>query len=211
VTVPVARRTRADGDRTRQAILREAVAAATIDGLEGLTIGTLATRTGTSKSGLHALFGSKKGLQLATVDEAARIFTTEVVEPALAADPGIDQLVAFCDAYLDHLERRVFPGGCFFAGAALEMGSRRGPVQERVAEFQGGFVALVRGFATTARRRGQLPRGDDPTRLAFELNGYLLAADANLVLFDDPAVLDLARDVVRRRLGLRPTRRRSPA
>jgi hypothetical protein len=34
------------------------------------------------------------------------------------------------------------------------------------------------------------------------VNGIILAADANFVLHDDPAVLDLARQVVHRRLGL---------
>jgi hypothetical protein len=32
----------------------------------------------------------------------------------------------------------------------------------------------------------------------------LLAANANFVLRDDPAVLDMARQVVRRRLGVAP-------
>ena len=67
-----ARRTRSDGERTRAAILREAVNLATVDGLEGLSIGNLADKLGMSKSGLYAHFGSKEELQLATVDEAAR-------------------------------------------------------------------------------------------------------------------------------------------
>ena len=61
---------------------------------------------------------------------------------------------------------------------------------------------LLRGFAATAIEQNQLPPGEDPDRLAFELNGIVLAADVNFVLHDDPAVLDLARQVVHRRLGL---------
>src|SRR4051795_3708500 len=113
VSAPRARRVRADGERTRRAILREAVSLATVDGLEGLSIGNLADRLGMSKSGLYAHFGSKEQLQLATVDEAERIFRGEVVEPALAAPPGLGQLLVVCDAYFDHLARRTFPGGCF--------------------------------------------------------------------------------------------------
>jgi hypothetical protein len=107
-----------------------------------------------------------------------------------------------CEAFFEHLQRRTFPGGCFFAGAVLEMGTRPGPVKEAVADFQAGFVDLIRGFATTAIEQGELPSDDDPNRLAFELNGIILATDANFVLRDDPAVLDLARQIVRRRLGL---------
>ena len=195
------RRSRADGERTRGAILRAAASLATVDGLEGLSIGNLAAAIGMSKSGLYAHFGSKQELQLATVEEAGRIFVAEVVQPALAAPPGLAQLAAVCEAFFEHLQRRTFPGGCFFVGAALEMGTRPGPVKEAVAGFQAGFVDLLRGFAATAIERSELLPGEDPDRLAFELNGIILAADANFVLHDNPAVLDLARQVVRRRLG----------
>jgi AcrR family transcriptional regulator len=195
------RRPRADGERTRSAILRAAASLATVDGLEGLSIGNLAAAIGMSKSGLYAHFGSKQELQLATVQEAGRIFADEVVQPALAAPAGLAQLVAVCEAFFDHLQRRTFPGGCFFAGAALEMGTRPGPVKESVAAFQAGFVDLLRGFAATAIDQNELPASEDPDQLAFELNGIILAADTNFVLHDNPAVLDLARQVVHRRLG----------
>src|SRR4249920_3995577 len=194
------RHPRADGERTRGAILRAAASLATIDGLEGLSIGHLAAATGMSKSGLYAHFGSKQELQLATVEEADRIFQDEVVQPALAAPPGRAQLVAVCEAFFDYLQRRTFPGGCFFAAAALEMGTRPGPVKERVADFQSGFGALVRGFAATALEQQELPVGEDPDRLAFELYGIMLAADTSFVLHDDPAVLNLARQIVHQRL-----------
>jgi AcrR family transcriptional regulator len=196
------RRPRADGERTRGAILHAAVSLATVDGLEGLSIGNLAAAIGMSKSGLYAHFGSKQELQLATVEEAGRIFDDEVVQPALAAPAGLPQLEAVCEAFFEHLRRRTFPGGCFFAGAALEMGTRPGPVKDAVAAFQTGFAGLIRGFAATAIEQNQLPRGEDAILLAFELNGIILAADANFVLHDNPAVLDLARQVVRRRLRL---------
>jgi AcrR family transcriptional regulator len=200
--VPGHRRQRADGERTREAIVREAVSLATLDGLEGLSIGNLAGALEMSKSGIYAHFGSKQDLQLATVDEARRIFQAQVIEPALAAPAGIAQLVALCDAFFDYLGRRTFPGGCFFAGAALEMGSRPGPVKEQIAEFQGGFTALIRQFVVTAREQHELPADEDPDALTFELNGIILAANTSFVLRDDDAALDLARTVVRRRLGV---------
>jgi AcrR family transcriptional regulator len=196
------RHPRADGERTRAAILRAAVSLATVDGLEGLSIGHLAAAIGMSKSGLYAHFDSKQELQLATVEEAQRIFAEEVEQPALAAPPGLAQLAAVCEAFLSYLQRRVFPGGCFFAATALEMGTRPGPVKERVAAIQSGFTALIRGFAATALEQHELPASEDPDRLAFELHAILLAADTKFVLHDDPAVLDLARQVVHQRLGL---------
>ena len=196
------RHQRADGERTRAAILRAAASLATVDGLEGLSIGNLAAAIGMSKSGLYAHFGTKQELQLATVDEAERILTDEVVRPALAAPPGLGQLAAVCEAFFSYVERRVFPGGCFFAATALEMGARPGPVKERVAAIQSDFTALLRTFAATAIEQHELPAHEDPDGLAFELHAILLGADTKFILHDDPAVMNLARRVVHQRLGL---------
>jgi AcrR family transcriptional regulator len=197
----MAGKARADGRRTRAAILRQAADLATVNGLDGLTIGALADALGMSKGGLYAHFGSKEELQLATVGEASRIFDEEVVAPALRLEPGIDRLVAVCDAFFDYLQRRCFPGGCFFAVVALEMGSRPGRVKDRVAQVQSGFVGTLRQWAVDAVRQGQLPATEDPQALAFELNGVILAADLHFVLHGSEDALDMARQIVRRRLG----------
>jgi AcrR family transcriptional regulator len=201
------RKQRADGRHTREAIVRQAVSLATLDGLEGLSIGNLAGALDMSKSGIYAHFGSKQDLQLATVDEAGRIFQAEVIEPALAAAPGLGQLVALCDAFFDHLERRTLPGGCFFAGAVLEMGARPGPVKEQIAAFQSGLSSLIHQFIVTALEQQELPSDEDPDALTFELNGIILAANSNFVLRQDAGTLDMARSVVRRRLGITTTTR----
>lgn len=193
---------RAGGERTRDTIVRAAASLATVDGLDGLSIGSLAAVLGISKSRLHAHFASKTELQLATVAEAARVFDAEVVQPALAAPAGLGQLAAVCDAFFERLEHRTFPGGCFLTSAALETGIRSGPVKDLIASFQSRFGDLIRGFASAALARNELSAGEDPDRLAFELNGILLAGETNFVLHDDPAVLDLARQIVRQRLGV---------
>ncbi len=188
-------------ERSRDTILRAAASLATVDGLEGLSIGNLAAALGMSKSGVAAHFGSKQELQLAMVAEAARVFDTEVVQPALAAPAGLGQLTAVCEAFFAHLERHTFPGGCFMASAALEMSARPGPVKDLITAYQAQFGELIRGFAVAAVARRELPADEDPGRLAFELNGIMLAADTNFVLHDDPGVLGLARQIVHQRLG----------
>jgi AcrR family transcriptional regulator len=196
-----ARKQREDGMRTRRAILLEAVSLATVEGLEGLSIGELAKALGISKSGLYAHFGSKQELQLATIDEAERIFNLEVIDPSMAVpEEGLPRLIAMCDLYLEHLRRRTFPGGCFFASAVLEMGTRPGPVKERVSAFQQRFSGLILQYAQQAQELGQLPADEDVRLLVFELNGIILAANANFVMTDDPGTLDTARRAVRRLL-----------
>ena len=199
---PGRRRQRSDGERTRSTILRAAASLATVDGLDGLSIGNLAAAIGMSKSGLYAHFGSKEELQLATVAEAERILDEEIIQVALAAHPGLAQLAAACEAFFSYVERRVFPGGCFFAATSLEMGARPGPVKDRLAAIQSDFTALLRSFAATAVEQHELPADEDPDQLAFELHAVLLGADTKFVLHDDPGVLALARRVVRRRLDL---------
>jgi AcrR family transcriptional regulator len=196
------RNPRTDGQRTREAILRGAASLATVEGLEGLSIGNLAAAIGMSKSGLYAHFGTKQELQLATVAEAERIFDAEVMQPAMAERPGLERLAAVCEAFLSYVQRGVFPGGCFFAATALEMGARPGSVRDRIAAVQLGFVEQLRSFAATAVAQGELPADEDPAQLAFELHSILLGADTKFVLHDDPAVLDLARKVIRQRLHL---------
>jgi AcrR family transcriptional regulator len=193
---------RSDGERSREAILDAAAELATTEGLDGLSLGRLAEVTGMSKSGVFGLFGSKEELQLATVDKARHVFVTEVIRPALDALPGRDQLVALCLGYLDHVERRVFPGGCFFASVASEVSSRPGPVRDRVADEQKQWTTFLRGNAKQAVEAGELPADTDPERLTLELSTMLTGADIAYLLHEDPAILETIRTTIRTRLGL---------
>src|SRR2546430_8670835 len=142
------RRPRADGEAGRGTILDAAAKLATVEGLEGLSIGRLADHIGMSKSGLYAHFGSKEELQLAAIETAGAIFDTEVVAPAMQAVTPLEQVEVLCEKFLSHVERGIFPGGCFFASAAAEFDTHPGPVRERISEFQLGWtdrlVELVR-------------------------------------------------------------------
>jgi AcrR family transcriptional regulator len=194
------------GQRTRSAILAEAARLATVGGLDGLSIGGLATAIGMSKSGLYAHFGSKQDLQLATVASARETFTAEVFVPALDAPQGIRRLYTACDAYLSHVERRVFPGGCFFAVAAADVGTRPGPVRDAVVAQHRDWIELLERLVRRATDVGEIEPGDDPGQVAFELNAVLASASTSFVLQDDPAVFERARFAVRRRV---PPRRGS--
>src|SRR4051794_17552708 len=134
------RKPRADGVQSRQAILHAAAELATTRGLEGLSIGELAQHIGMSKSGLYAHFKSKEELELATIETAAGIFEREVLGPAGESPAGLGRVWALAEAFLGHLERRVFPGGCFFATVAAQLASRPGRPRDRVMELQKGWL-----------------------------------------------------------------------
>ena len=195
------RRTRAPGDRARARIVEQAAELATIEGLDGLSIGRLAEVTGIAKSSVHALFGSKEELQLATINAARDSFITEVVSPALATTaPGRGRLAALCNGYLDYVERRVFPGGCFFVAVSAEVGARPGRVHDEVARVQGQWRDLLDSEARSAQERGELPEGRDPAQLAFELGVILAGTNIVTVLHNDNRTIERARTAVRDRL-----------
>jgi AcrR family transcriptional regulator len=204
--VPMPRRATTSGARTRTAILQTAADLASVDGLDGLSIGRLATELAMSKSGLFAHFGSKEELQLATVEEARQRYARQVIEPARAAGSGITRLHALCEAFLSYLERAVFPGGCFFAAAMAEFDSKApGPVRDRIAQCQDQWMDTLEHAAAQARDQGELVAGADPRQLAFELEAALLSANWYYHLFSDATYLDRARRAVRAHLASQAT------
>jgi len=195
------RKRRSDGERSRRAILDAAAKLATIEGLEGLSIGRLADHIGMSKSGLYAHFGSKEELQLAAIETADAIFDAEVVTPAEQAATPLEQLQVLCESFLSHVERGVFPGGCFFASAAAEFDTHPGPVRERIAEFQHGWTDRMVRLIREAQAAGELRAEEDPDQLAFELNGYLLMANMAFLLYNSPQPIDRARRAIATQLA----------
>jgi AcrR family transcriptional regulator len=200
------RRTTSRGAKTRSAILRTAADLASVDGLDGLSIGRLATDMAMSKSGLFAHFGSKEDLQLATIEEARQRYAQEVIARALAAGPGITRLYALCESFLSYLERAVFPGGCFFASAMAEFDCKApGPVRDRIARCQDQWMNTLERAAQDARAKGELRTDSDPRQLAFELEAALLSANWYFHLYTDATYLNRARRAVRARLASEAT------
>jgi AcrR family transcriptional regulator len=181
---------------TREAILDRAVDLASTDGLEGLTIGRLASELGMSKSGLFGHFGSKEELQLATIDTAAQRFIDEVATPMLEMEPGAARLRAVADAYMDYLEGEVFPGGCFWVATTTEFDSRPGPVRDALRERVGAWQSALEAEARAAG-------AEDPGQLAFELQAIAQGANFTFQLFGDRKAFRRARGAIDRLLPAR--------
>lgn len=184
------------GTRTRAAILERAVDLASVEGLEGLTIGRLATELGMSKSGLFAHFGSKQELQLATVEAAALRFRDAVIEPARGLPAGAPRLRAMAEGYLDHLD--LYSGGCFWGATSAEYDDRPGPVRDAIAAALDAWVA---GLEHQAESAGVA----DPGRFAFEVFAVVMAANSRYRLSGDRRVLDQARAVLDRLVAELPS------
>jgi AcrR family transcriptional regulator len=187
---------KAQGEGTRKAILEAAVHIASAEGLEGLTIGRLATELSMSKSGLFAHFGSKEDLQVATVETARAIFIREVIRPSFEGEHGLVDLWHLCDKWLTYVESGVFRGGCFFAAAAAEFDSRPGPVRDRIAEIMKEWLAGLTRAVADAQTAGELKSEVDPTQMAFEFNALELGANWAFQLHGDKQAFARARDAI---------------
>ncbi len=196
------RRSATDVADSRASAVEAAIDLASIEGLEGITIGRLAAELGMSKSGLIGRFGDKQAMQRAVLAAAVERFTDAVWRPASRFDPGLPRLEAIVDAWIAHLREDVFPGGCFVTTASVEYDSRPGPLHEDVAEAVRRWLGVLETEALRAREAGALPADRDPADVAFELHSLASGGGVAGRLLADPSGLDRTRAAMRRAIGL---------
>ena len=184
---------RPKGQSSRTTILLAAAKLATMKGLTGLSLNDLAAEVGMSKSGLYAHFKSKEELELATIEMAAVIFAGEVLQPAMNAHGGTERLKVLVNSFLCHLERRVFPGGCFFSAVAAELDTRPGLARDRVVEVLGNWLALLRQCILEAQDLEEIDPNAEVAQAVFEIEAMLLAANFLFVMMNDPIHLTQGR------------------
>lgn len=187
------------GLRSRRTIVRHAVDMASMDGLNGLSIGRLATDLGLSKSGVQALFGSKENLQVATADFARGAFDDAVIRPMLSAPRGVGRLRALVEAWIVYAQAPLFEGGCFWAANLPDFDSRPGPVRDTLTRDQRDWRGLIARELRHAVDSGEIA-DLDPELAAFQLDAVLIAANTAFRLGDTQAA-DKVRRVLDGLLG----------
>jgi AcrR family transcriptional regulator len=192
-----ARKPRDDGLKSRRAILDAAARLATTRGLEELSIGELAQHIGMSKSGLYAHFKSKQELELATIDTAAEVFEIDVIRRVPESVRGTDRVLALSEAFLQHLARRVYPGGCFFATVAAQLAPRPGRTRDRVSKLQAEWMAQFLTALRQACDDGDIHSDADLDQLTFEITAMLFRANFAWIVSEDTRVLNQARVGIR--------------
>jgi AcrR family transcriptional regulator len=188
------------GERTRTAVLDAAVAIASVDGLEAMSLARLAYATGVSKSGLFSHWPDKETLQLAVVAHAVRQWMQHIVEPALAVPRGVRRLWALHEYRLAFYAAGMLPGGCFFVAAQAEFDDRPGLVRDAIAAAMADWRDLLKTVAGQAVRLGELRQDTDVDRLAFEIEAIGAAVIVSDRLFRSPQVATYARTAVLERL-----------
>jgi AcrR family transcriptional regulator len=196
------------GDRTRRAVADQAAALASVEGLAGVTLARVADALGTSKSSIQAAYPTKEDVQLAAIGAATRTFVGAVIEPASMRPEGAARLWALVDAWLDYVERRVFPGGCFMVANLADYDSRPGPVRDALARARAGWLAALARQIAIAQAAGEIAGEPGADLLAFEIDALLSAANVDRNFQDDPKRLSDARRLIALRLGGPAPRRR---
>jgi Transcriptional regulator len=194
------RKSVAETAATRDRIIDSALALASAEGLEGLTIGRLATGLAMSKAGVIGHFGSKEALQLAVLEAAVERFTLRVPARAVGARPGTERLTRTYDEWIAYMAEGEGHGGCFLTSVASEFDGRPGPVRDAVLAALGAWTAYVLAELDAAVETRQLPERTDVDQLAFELGGVILAAGQSIKLHRDPQAPTRARRAIARLL-----------
>ncbi len=172
------------GTETRERILDRAFRIATRDGLEGLSIGGLATELGLSKSGLFAHFGSKEEMQVEVLRVAAARFEVSVIRPALRAPRGLPRLLKLFELWLGWLKDPALPGGCLFMAASAELDDREGKPRDVLVELQRDLRTTIARIVDGAIEVGHF-RQVDGAQFAFDLHAIMLACNVDRRLFRD--------------------------
>lgn len=190
---------RVRGEKARAQILASATRIASTNGLEGLTIGRVASEAGVGKGNIQVLFGDKEALQLATLESAIGLYKAEAVEPALRQASPLAKLLALVDGWYTFVENRRLPGGCFLNAVSSEYRARPGCIRDRVNSHRTEIRARFRKLIRDGKKCGQLHAEVNEAQLVFELVAHQAAANV-AALMDDKEEFALARQASRERI-----------
>lgn len=181
----MARKSRAEAERTYAAITEAAFELGAASGLEALSIGRLADHLALSKSGVAGHFQNKESLQLAAVERAMEDFIANVWLPNVSFKAGDRRLLAVMHSWLAYSQSRHKYGGCFITAASIEFDDRPGPVRDRLREGWRNWMGLLAEDAKTAGRNG--------AQTVFRLHALVTEAMWMNQLFEDERGWALAR------------------
>ena len=163
-------------------MLASAVDIASIEGLDGLSIGRLAADLEISKSGLIGPSAPRRSSSSRRSARPGRSSPRPSLEPALQNPVGIGRVRALLDAWMAYSSDRRFPGGCFFARASHEYAARPGAVRDALAVVDEEWLGLLASSIKEAQDAGEIDAGVDAAQLAFDLDAYLDSANLRSLL-----------------------------
>lgn len=180
------------GQQTKAAIVDAALALATHLGLESLSIGALAERTGMSKSGVFAHFGSREELQISVIREYHARFEQEVFRPAMAAPRGVGRLQALLANWMQRSSIEL-DAGCIYISGSIEFEDRPGPVRDALLQSVMAWHAALKQAIRLAKREGEIAADADEDQMLFEIHGLILSLHYDARFLQSPGALQRAQ------------------
>jgi AcrR family transcriptional regulator len=159
---------------TRAAIIGSALDLACAQGLEAITLQTVAASIGLSKSGVFSRIGSREALQKAVVDEYGRRFIAAVFVPAMQAPKGLPRLDAIVQRWIAWTRDVESQTGCLFIAGAFELDDRDGELRDHLLHEVTRWRACLRRTVLQAVESGELKAGTDAELLVSELSGLTM-------------------------------------
>lgn len=179
---------------TKERILAEGLDLLTQVGFSGVTLGVLAQRTGMSKSGLFAHFGSKEGIQLGLLEEILRVGASTFIAPAMRNPPGLSRLRGIVTGWLGWTERAGLHGGCPIAAGLFEFddADESDPVRVRLLTTEEHWRNFLAGTVAEAVETGELRADLDVDQFVWELCGIYLNHHVSHRFIKDPIATERA-------------------
>ena len=173
---------------TKQRILDHGLNLLTRSGFANVTVGVLAQRSGLSKSGLFAHFGSKEGVQLELLEQTLRVGASTFLEPAMRHPPGLERLRAIVDGWLGWTEKAGLEGGCPVAAGLFEYDdvSAENPVRQRLLAMEEHWRMFLITSVGEAVAADELRVDLDLEQFVWELSGIYLNHHVSYRFLRDP-------------------------
>jgi len=180
----------AKSELTRAAIVGAALDLAAAEGLEAITLQSVADRIGLSKSGVFSRVGSRESLQKAVVEEFGRRFIAEVFVPAMQLPKGLPRLEDIMQRWIVRTRDVDAHTGCIFSAGAFEFDDREGPLRELLHTEVTRWRAALRRTVLQAIELGHLKAETEPEQVVAEMYALILGLTHDVRFMREPRAAD---------------------
>jgi len=171
---------------TRAAIVGAALDLAAAEGLESITLQSVADRVGLSKSGVFSRVGSREALQKAVIEEYGREFIAEVFVPAMQQPKGLPRLNDIVRRWIARIRDVEATRSCIFAAGAFELDDREGELRDLLHSEVTRWRAALRRTVLQAVDAGHLAADTPPEQLAGEIYAMAMGLLHDVRFLRDP-------------------------
>ncbi|HUR88929.1 MAG TPA: TetR family transcriptional regulator [Ramlibacter sp.] len=183
----------AKSELTRAAIIGAALDLAAAEGLEALTLQSVADRIDVSKSGVFSRVGSRESLQKAVVEEFGRRFLADVFVPAMRLPKGLPRLEEIMQRWITRTRDVDSYTGCIFSAGAFEFDDREGPVRDLLHLEVTRWRAALRRTVLQAVEERHLKADTDPEQLVAEIYALVLGLIHDVRFLREPRAAERTR------------------